>query len=151
MRSFRELAHLPRSLWMLSAAILVNRAGTMALPLLVLWLTERRGYTTDAASNVMIAYGAFALAGSLGSGFVCDRIGIKPVLVGSLVGMASVLFLLFGMWLLLDAALGWRWVAVGVTASIGTAAASVALIRVVRHRRAGRSSPAPLESSSGQA
>jgi predicted MFS family arabinose efflux permease len=94
MRSFRELAHLPRSLWMLSAAILVNRAGTMALPLLVLWLTERRGYTTDAASNVMIAYGAFALAGSLGSGFACDRIGIKPVLVGSLVGMASVLFLL---------------------------------------------------------
>lgn len=94
MRSFRELSHLPRSLWMLCAAILVNRAGTMALPLLVLWLTERRGYTTDEAANVMIAYGAFALIGSLGSGFVCDRIGIKPVLIGSLVGLAGVLFAL---------------------------------------------------------
>lgn len=94
MRSFRELARLPRPLWMLCLAILVNRAGTMALPLLVLWLTERRGYETADASNVMIAYGAFALIGSLGSGFVCDRVGVKPVMIGSLVGMAAVLFAL---------------------------------------------------------
>lgn len=94
MRSFRELARLPRPLWMLCIAILVNRAGTMALPLLVLWLTERRGFDTDEASNVMIAYGAFALIGSLGSGFVCDRIGVKPVMIGSLLGMAAVLFAL---------------------------------------------------------
>ncbi|MCC7169227.1 MAG: MFS transporter, partial [Planctomycetes bacterium] len=75
-------------------AILVNRAGTMALPLLVLWLTERRGFDTDEASNVMIAYGAFALIGSLGSGFVCDRIGVRPVMIGSLLGMAAALFVL---------------------------------------------------------
>ena len=31
-------------------------------------------------------------------------------------GMASVLFLLFGLWLLFDGALGLRWVALGVTA-----------------------------------
>ena len=34
-------------------------------------------------------------------------------------GMAIVLFLLFGLWLLIDGALGLRWVAVGVTATAG--------------------------------
>ena len=37
--------------------------------------------------------------------------------------MASVLFLLFGLWLLFDGALGWRWVALAVTGSVAAAAA----------------------------
>ena len=41
--------------------------------------------------------------------------------------MASVLFLLFGLWLLFDAALGWREVAVAVTASVGLLAVVVAV------------------------
>ena len=44
-------------------------------------------------------------------------------------GLASVLFLLFGLWLLLDGALGLLWIAIGVTAAVAvvaTIAASVA-------------------------
>jgi putative Ca2+/H+ antiporter (TMEM165/GDT1 family) len=37
-------------------------------------------------------------------------------------GLASLLFLLFGLWLLFDAALGWRWVAVVATSSVAVAA-----------------------------
>jgi Ca2+/H+ antiporter, TMEM165/GDT1 family len=52
--------------------------------------------------------------------------------------MASVLFLLFGLWLLFDSALGWRAVAVTVTASTALVAALVGIIV-----RARRPAPAP--------
>ncbi len=44
-------------------------------------------------------------------------------------GLASVLFLLFGLWLLFDSALGLRWVAVAVTASVTVAVAVTWLVR----------------------
>ena len=52
-------------------------------------------------------------------------------------GVASVLFLLFGLWLLFDGALGLRWVALGVTAAVAvaTAAVAVAVVAFVRGRR----------------
>ncbi|WP_326544741.1 TMEM165/GDT1 family protein [Mycolicibacterium sp. ND9-15] len=56
-------------------------------------------------------------------------------------GLASVLFLLFGLWLLLDSALGLRWVAVAVTASVAVLAATAWLIRngtVGTRRRIGK-------------
>jgi Ca2+/H+ antiporter, TMEM165/GDT1 family len=44
--------------------------------------------------------------------------------------LASVLFLLFGLWLLFDGALGLRWVALGVTVAVAVAAAAaVAFLR----------------------
>ena len=58
-------------------------------------------------------------------------------------GLASVLFLLFGLWLLFDGALGLRWAAIAVTV---TAAAAALVIGVVRRRRAADSTavaPAP--------
>ena len=42
-------------------------------------------------------------------------------------GVASVLFLLFGLWLLFDEALGWRWVAVVATASVAATATATAI------------------------
>ncbi len=49
-------------------------------------------------------------------------------------GLASRLFLLFGLWLLFDAALGWRWVAIVVTASVGVVAVAVAIAGPLRAR-----------------
>jgi putative Ca2+/H+ antiporter (TMEM165/GDT1 family) len=63
-------------------------------------------------------------------------------------GLASVLFLLFGTWLLLDAALGLKWVAVAVTAAIALFVAITATVALVRNRREHSLSPLPLESSS---
>ena len=50
--------------------------------------------------------------------------------------VASVLFVLFGLWLLFDSALGWRWVAVAVTA----ATAVLAVVLALRAARGARSS-----------
>lgn len=55
---------------------------------------------------------------------------------GFLHSLASVLFLVFGLWLLFDSALGLRWVALAVTGSVVVAVGSVALVRFVRKRNA---------------
>jgi Ca2+/H+ antiporter, TMEM165/GDT1 family len=53
-------------------------------------------------------------------------------------GLAGVLFVLFGLWLLFDTALDWPGVAVVVTASAGVGAAAVAIAAPLRARDAGR-------------
>ncbi|HJT90857.1 MAG TPA: TMEM165/GDT1 family protein [Mycobacterium sp.] len=63
-------------------------------------------------------------------------------------GLASVLFLLFGLWLLFDSALGLRWVALVVTGSVATVAVVAAVIRLARRRTGHPPTLAPLESSS---
>jgi Ca2+/H+ antiporter, TMEM165/GDT1 family len=53
-------------------------------------------------------------------------------------GLASALFVLFGLWLLFDTALGWPWVAVVATASAAVLAAAVAIAAPLRARGAER-------------
>jgi putative Ca2+/H+ antiporter (TMEM165/GDT1 family) len=64
-------------------------------------------------------------------------------------GLASVLFLLFGIWLLLDTAIGLRWIALCVTGAVAVAAATTAAVALVRSRRQHFLTPAPREPSSG--
>jgi Ca2+/H+ antiporter, TMEM165/GDT1 family len=49
--------------------------------------------------------------------------------------LAGTLFLLFGLWLLFDSALGWRWVAVATTGAVAAAALTGALVWATRSRR----------------
>jgi putative Ca2+/H+ antiporter (TMEM165/GDT1 family) len=53
-------------------------------------------------------------------------------------GVAGVLFLLFGLWLMFEGALGWRWVAVVATSSVAVVAALVATAVSLRTKFAGR-------------
>jgi len=62
-------------------------------------------------------------------------------------GLASVLFLLLGLWLLLDGALGLAWVAVGVTGAVAVIATTAAAVTLVRNRREHSLALPPLESS----
>jgi Ca2+/H+ antiporter, TMEM165/GDT1 family len=62
-------------------------------------------------------------------------------------GLASVLFLLFGLWLLVDGALGLRWVALALTGSVAAVAAVAAVVRLTRKRTEYPLALAPLESS----
>jgi putative Ca2+/H+ antiporter (TMEM165/GDT1 family) len=63
-------------------------------------------------------------------------------------GLASVLFVIFGMWLLLDTAIGLRGVALWVTGAVAVGAATTAAITAVRSRREHSSALLPRESSS---
>ena len=49
MNIWRSLKGLPRGVWVLSGATLINRVGTMVLPFLVLYLTDELGFTAPRA------------------------------------------------------------------------------------------------------
>lgn len=62
--------------------------------------------------------------------------------------LASVLFLLFGLWLLFDSAFGLKWVAVAVTGSVAAMSAIAVAVRLIARRTGHLQEPAPLEPSS---
>src|SRR6186997_3076991 len=75
MNPWRQLQGRPREVWLISLVTLVNRAGTMVLPFLVLYLTESLGFSVARAGLVMTLYGVGALIASPLSGWLCDRYG----------------------------------------------------------------------------
>lgn len=88
------LRGLPREVWLVCASTLINRLGTMALPFLVLYLTEGRRWTPAEAGYGMMVYGAGALTAGPFSGRLADRLGHVHVLKASLWSSGALLLLL---------------------------------------------------------
>ncbi len=85
---------IPRTVWLLSGAALVNRAGTMVLPFLSLYLTLDLGLTAARAGQIIGCFGLGSMAGSYFGGRLSDRFG--PMTVQQLSLFASGIgFLLF--------------------------------------------------------
>ncbi|MCE1204976.1 MAG: MFS transporter [Holophagaceae bacterium] len=91
---WRGLRGLPREVWLVCASTLINRLGTMALPFLVLYLTEGRHWTPAEAGYGMMVYGAGALTAGPFSGRLADRLGHVHVLKASLWSSGALLLLL---------------------------------------------------------
>jgi len=91
---WRGLRGLPREVWLVCASTLINRLGTMALPFLVLYLTEGRRWTPEEAGYGMMVYGAGALAAGPFSGRLADRLGHVHVLKASLWSSGALLLVL---------------------------------------------------------
>ena len=71
----RAYSGLPRQVWLLAVVILVHRSGTMVLPFLALYLTQKLGLTAGEAGVVLALYGLGAIAGAQLGGWLTDRIG----------------------------------------------------------------------------
>lgn len=84
MHPWKGLKGLPRAVWLISFSTLVNRLGTMALPFLVLYLTEARKWTPGEAGTAMMVYGLGALTAAPFAGKLADRLGHARVLRASL-------------------------------------------------------------------
>jgi predicted MFS family arabinose efflux permease len=80
---------LPRQVWILALASLVNRSGTMVLPFLGLYLTTRLGFSVQAAGHVLSLYGLGALLGAWLGGSLADRVGPVAVQVASLLATGA--------------------------------------------------------------
>jgi len=93
MNPWRGLKDLPRGIWIICAATLVNRAGTMVLPFLVLYLTRTLGISPARAALSLTVYGIAALLAMPVAGRLTDRIGPLAVMKGSLFLSGLVLFL----------------------------------------------------------
>ncbi len=76
---------LPGDVWRLSIGLLLNRAGTMVLPFLPLYLVRELSYGTDAAAAALFAFGLGSVAGSYAGGELSSRRGTFGVQIVSLV------------------------------------------------------------------
>lgn len=93
MNLWRSLRGLPRDLWVLSAATLINRLGTMVIPFLVLYLTRELGFSPARAGLALGVYGVGSIIVAPISGRLCDRIGGLPIIRASLIGSGLMLLL----------------------------------------------------------
>jgi predicted MFS family arabinose efflux permease len=88
--SFRGFS---REIWVLAAITFVNRAGTMVVPFLSLYLTKSMGLSLPQVGWVMSSFGLGSVLGSWLGGKLSDRFGPYEVMVGALVtsGLAFLL------------------------------------------------------------
>jgi predicted MFS family arabinose efflux permease len=85
---------LPREVWLLAGALLVNRAGAMVLPFLSLYLTIDLGLSAIQAGQIIGCFGFGSMIGSYSGGWLSDR--VSPMRVQQVSLFASgVGFLMF--------------------------------------------------------
>lgn len=83
---------LSKEVWWLSLITLINRAGTMVIPFLSLYLKESLGFSFTDVGWVMSAFGLGSVIGSWLGGKLTDKLGYYKVMVYSLLG-TGVLFI----------------------------------------------------------
>jgi predicted MFS family arabinose efflux permease len=87
------LKNLPREVWILAVAVFINRAGTMVVPFLVLYLTTSLHFSIARAGSIVAVYGVGALITAPLSGKLTDRYGTLRIMRLSLLLSMLVLFL----------------------------------------------------------
>src|SRR5262249_6248928 len=93
LKYWKDLRHLPRPVWIVSASQLVNRAGSMVLSFLVLYLTREIGFSAEKAGFILFLYGAGAIVSAPLAGRLADRWGAVPVMRASLFSSGALLLL----------------------------------------------------------
>ncbi len=84
---------LRKEIWLLSLITLINRAGTMVIPFLSLYLTKNRGFSLEEVGWILSFFGLGSVTGSWLGGKLTDRFGHYKTMAGSLI-VSSVLFVL---------------------------------------------------------
>ncbi|WP_242203765.1 MDR family MFS transporter [Aestuariivivens insulae] len=77
-------AGLSREVWWLALITLINRAGTMVIPFLSLYLTQSLNFSPSDVGWIMSAFGLGSVVGSWLGGKLTDKIGFYKVMVFSL-------------------------------------------------------------------
>jgi MFS family permease len=90
---YSGLKNIPKNIWILSIATLINRAGTMVLPFVALYAKQELKVSTGDAGLVLGFYGIGALLSSPFSGKLSDRLGSLKLMVASLLSTGTFLFL----------------------------------------------------------
>lgn len=80
-KHFSRYLGLPRSIYTLFFAIIVNRLGQFVIPFLALYLTEKLNYSPEKTGLFMMLASFAGIPGIFLSGILVDRIGRKRILV----------------------------------------------------------------------
>ncbi|MDX1544559.1 MAG: MFS transporter [Christiangramia sp.] len=90
---FESFSGLRKEIWLLSIITLINRAGTMVIPFLSLYLTKNRGFSLEEVGWILTFFGLGSVTGSWLGGKLTDKIGHYKTMAGSLI-LSSILFVL---------------------------------------------------------
>ncbi|MBS1628932.1 MAG: MFS transporter [Bacteroidetes bacterium] len=80
--------------WWLCFVMLINRSGTMVVPFMTLYLTQRLGYSISQAGIVFAVYGLGAICGGFLGGRLADHFGFYRIQILALAGGGLLFFLL---------------------------------------------------------
>lgn len=80
-----SFAGFSRGIWLLTFITFVNRAGTMVVPFMSLYLTKDMGLSLDQVGWIMSCFGAGSVLGSWVGGKLTDKLGFYDVMIGALV------------------------------------------------------------------
>lgn len=75
---------LSREVWWLALITLINRAGTMVIPFLSLYLTQQMSFSLEEVGSIMMCFGLGSLVGAWVGGKLSDWLGYYRVMYGSL-------------------------------------------------------------------
>ncbi|NJW52261.1 MFS transporter [Salinimicrobium oceani] len=87
-----SFSDLRREVWLLAFITFINRAGTMVIPFLSLYLTKNRGFSLDEVGWILTFFGLGSVAGAWVGGKLVDRIGHYKTMALSLL-LSGVLFI----------------------------------------------------------
>ncbi len=90
----RAFSGLPARVWILALVLLINRAGSMVMPFLALYVSKVMHYGDEYAALVMAFYGVGSLLGNYAGGWLTERIGAFRVQFWSLLLNAAGFILL---------------------------------------------------------
>jgi predicted MFS family arabinose efflux permease len=85
---------LSRETWLLSAIILVNRCGYMAVPFMSMYITQSLHRSIADAGLVITLFGVGSVLGAMAGGYLTDKWGFRPVQMISLL-VSGMLFVSF--------------------------------------------------------
>jgi len=83
-----------KEVWLLALVTFINRAGTMVVPFLSLYLTADLGLGLEQVGWIMSCFGAGAVCGSYIGGKLSDKVGFYPVIAASLLSSGLFFFVL---------------------------------------------------------
>lgn len=86
---------LSKEIWLLSLVMLINRAGTMAVPFMSLYVTVKLGRSLAEAGLIITLFGVGSVLGALAGGYLTDRTGFRYVQIIAAIS-SGLLFILYG-------------------------------------------------------
>ncbi|MFL9481776.1 MFS transporter [Chitinophagaceae bacterium LWZ2-11] len=75
---------LSKATWYLSLVMLINRSGTMVVPFMTIYATQKLHFTLGQAGIIMGLFGVGAITGAFAGGKITDKIGFYPVQIAAL-------------------------------------------------------------------
>jgi len=96
-KTYRDSFHgLNRETYLLSLVIFINRCGTMAIPFMSIYVTERLHRSLADAGLIITLFGIGAIAGSLFGGYLTGKLGFRLVQIIT-AALSGLLFIGFGL------------------------------------------------------